>query len=288
MEKKHLTVDTIYHLKDGLEGLKVCILESNRNNPQKNKRMMGGCKESGMQSPGILTDAIYASKAGYTLLDAEDGHEISDEELNDYLVIVDGNTRFHAWQLAIHEKNPFEYIFQYKDYQDEEKFCKAYQGMNVFNTPTSGADLARDIVARAKNPILDSYRAKSADGLCAKAAGFATIGKEITKGEMVDINANKVPEIFNDQACVRRFQKVYDATSDLRKACIKVFKGTEVWSWIASKVNENENKDDMAERISKMFQNMTVVHFQQLQNAKKEGNRNKEAVVKDLLDKILI
>lgn len=100
MKKHELKVDVIYHLKKMLEGLKVCVIESNRNNPTKNKKMMEGCLSEGMQQPGIFADAKLAMEAGYKLKDVEDDHVVSADEVADYLVIADGNTRFHAYMLS--------------------------------------------------------------------------------------------------------------------------------------------------------------------------------------------
>lgn len=134
MKKKELKVDTIYHLKNGLNGLKVCVLKSNRNNAVKNKKMKEGCQEIEMQQPAIVADARPAFEAGYTLLDSHDGHTITGTEVDDYLVLVDGNTRFHAWVLSLDENKPFTFIFQYKVYENPDAFKKAYQRINIYNT----------------------------------------------------------------------------------------------------------------------------------------------------------
>lgn len=284
MTKTELAVDTIYRLNKGLEGLKVCVLKSNRNNPIKNKKMMDGCLEVGMQSPGIFADASLALEAGYELLDVENGHVVTADEANDYLVIVDGNTRFHAMELACKDKKAFEYKFQYVKYGDAAALRAAYLKMNVCNTPTSTADFARDLEATSNNPVLVSYRAKIADGLTPKASGYATIGREIVKKDMRELHSGNTPALFNDKPNQDLYAGIYAGLTPLRKLNPATFKGTEIWSWIANKINGADDKTGVADKIVKMFNTMSHVKFASIQKAKRDGNRSKEVVVKDYLD----
>lgn len=287
MKKSELTVDRIYHLKKGLEGLKICVLKSNRNNPVKNKKMLEGLLQTEMQQPGIFADAKLAMDAGYTLIDVEDGHAVTPAEVDDYLAIVDGNTRFHAWELGIEKKKFFDYIFQFKEYESAEEFRKAYQQMNVYNTPTSAADFARDVLATSASPVLTSYRARQADGLTPKAAGFSVIGREIVKKDLTDVQKGITPSLFNDEPNRLRYEKLYAGISPLVKGNLSMFKGTEIWSWNASKLNSANDKDKMVNQIIKMFMEMPAPTFVSLLTAKKEANKTKETVVKDILDAAL-
>lgn len=284
MKKNELAVDTIYRLKNGFENLKICVLKSNRNNPIKNKKMMEGCIAVGMQSPGIFADALLAMQAGYELIDVEDGHSVTADEVNDYLVIVDGNTRFHALELALKANKPFEYLFQYKKYRDSADLRAAYLKMNVCNTPTSTADFARDLEATSNNPVLVSYRNKIKYGLTPKAAGYATIGREIVKKDMRELQNGNTPALFNDKTNQDLYEHIYSEISPIRQGSPTTFKGTEIWSWIANQINGADDKQDMAERIIKMFLTMRAPLFLSIQTAKRDGNRSKEVVVKDLLD----
>lgn len=287
MKKTDLAVDTIYRLKNGYEGLKICVLKSNRNNPIKNKKMMEGCIAVGMQSPGIFADAILALQAGYELIDVEDSHSVAADEVDDYLVIVDGNTRFHALELALKANQPFEYLFQYKKYSDAVELRAAYLKMNVCNTPTSTADFARDLEATSSNPVLVSYRAKIKDGLTPKAAGYATIGREIVKKDMRELQNGNTPALFNDKPNQDLYERIYGGISDIREQSPATFKGTEIWSWIANQINAADDKQEMAESVIKMFHTMRPLLLLSIQTAKRNGNRSKEVVVKDYLDTAL-
>lgn len=287
MKKTDLAVDTIYRLKNGYEGLKICVLKSNRNNPIRNKKMMEGCIAVGMQSPGIFADAILALQAGYELIDVKDGHSVAADEVDDYLVIVDGNTRFHALELALKANQPFEYLFQYKKYSDAVELRAAYLKMNVCNTPTSTADFARDLEATSNNSVLVSYRAKIKDGLTPKAAGYATIGREIVKKDMRELQNGNTPALFNDKPNQDLFERVYGGISDIREQSPATFKGTEIWSWIANQINAADDKQEMAESVIKMFHTMRPLLLLSIQTAKRNGNRSKEVVVKDYLDTAL-
>lgn len=287
MKKTELIVDTIYHLKNGLAGLKVCVLKSNRNNTAKNKKMMEGCLETEMQQPGIFADATLAKEAGYTLIDTEDNHIVSDDEVNDYLVILDGNTRFHAWQLAIEAKTPFTYIFQFKVYKDAEAFKKTYQNINVFNTPTSTADFARDFAATTDNAVISSYRKKQHDGLYPKAAGLATIGREILKADIRKLQEGNVPSGFDDTASHSHYASVYEAALPAINATPGIFKGTEVWKFNAEKIKAATDKASMVRRLCQLYSAIPYIVGKELEKAKKTGTKSKEAVVAEILEAAL-
>lgn len=284
MKKSDLQADTIYRLKNGYEELKICVLKTNRNVAPRNRKMQLSCNSVGMQSPGIFTDAILALRAGYELIDVEDNHIINRNEAKDYVVITDGNTRFHAYELAMKQKSPFEYTFQYKQYANAEAFKEAYLQMNVCNTPTSTADMSRDIAARIKDKVVVSYEAKISDGLCPKAAGYATIGRQIGKKDMVDLNNGITPSLFNEQPILARFVEIYDGIKSKREKCPQAFKGAEIWSWNANMVNGADDKDSMVKNLVNMFANLSDEVFEQIKSAKKTGSETKEVVVKKILD----
>lgn len=289
MKKNELKVDVIYHLIRKLEGLKVCVIESNRNNSTKNEKMMEGCLSEGMQQPGIFANAKLAMDAGYTLKDVEDNHVISADEVDEYLVIADGNTRFHAYMLTPQDgtKDSFEYKFHLMKYTDAAAFRTAYQKMNIFNNPTKAEDFARDLMATSNLPVLVSYRAKIKDGLVPKASGFATIGREIVKKDLIDLQKGKTPVGFEDTKNLDRFNMVYDSVKPLMMDNLKNFRGSEVWKFIASKINEADDKDTMASRIMKMFDIMPPRLFTSFQKAAAQGSRSKEYVVYGILEDAL-
>lgn len=287
MKKSELHVDTIYHLKNGLNGLKVCVLKSNRNNAAKNKKMKEGCQEIEMQQPAILADARQAFEAGYPILDVLDGHVITEAEIDSYLVAVDGNTRLHAWLLSQAENNPFTFIFQYKIYESPDAFKKAYQKINIYNTPTSTADFARDFAATTDNVVISGYRKKQSDGLCPKAAGYATIGREILKADIQKLQEGGTPSGFDDDVLISRYATVYDAMHQSIIDNPTIFKGAEVWKFNASKLATAVNKDEMTNRLCKLYSPMSYSVGKKLEKAKKTGSKPKETIVSEILEDAL-
>ncbi len=289
MTKSELKVDVIYHLIHKLEGLKICVIESNRNNTNNNKKMLEGCLSEGMQQPGIFADARVAMEAGYTLRDVENNQVVSVNEVDNYLVIVDGNTRFHAYMLSQKDptKGSFEYKFHLMKYENPELFRTAYQKMNIYNTPTKTEDFARDLLAVSELPALSSYREKTKDGLTPKAAGFATIGREIVKKDLIDLQNGKTPTAFSDIDSMARFNSIYDSIKPLFEDNLKSFKGSEVWKFIAARINGVNDKSAMAERIKKMFDMMPPRLFSSFLKAKSDGIQTKETIVYKILDEAL-
>lgn len=135
--------------------------------------------------------------------------------------------------------------------------------------------------------MLASYRAKINMGLTPKAAGFAAIGRVIVKNDLIDFQKGKSPTLFDDGENLNRYSDVYVHMHDLMEADIKVFKGSEVWKFNASKINDAEDKGLMSERLKKMYSTMSIKTFGKLQKAKASGAVSKEAVVYNILEEAL-
>ena len=121
MNKTEIEVGKIFNLINGTEGLKICIMEPNRNVPSQIKKMQTSIEEIGQQQPGIFTEAVLLYQAGYRLIDVNDGHVItSEEEAAEYVCILDGNTKFHAYRGSAKVDKPFPYRSQYIRYPDGE------------------------------------------------------------------------------------------------------------------------------------------------------------------------
>lgn len=286
MKKEDLEVGKIYRLQTKTDGLKIAVIQSNRCNPKKHREMLKGCRSVGQQQPGIFIDAKLASEAGYTLIDVEDSHVVTKAEVADYVVVFDGNNRYHAHLLGLKENTPFVYSFHYVEFPDAATFKKAYHEINIYNTPTNTVDFARDFQATSNNPVIASYREKISIGLVPKAAGFATIGREILKKDLNLLVKGEIPAGFNDKENLIRFSRIFESMKSLVERDTKVYRGTEIWSWISAKMAAAEDKDAMVSIIVGMFEGLSYLKGLRLKSAKATGNKPKATVVKEILDEI--
>ena len=284
MKKQEIKVDTIYRLTNGTEGLKICIMESNRNVPSQIKKMLKSIREIGQQQPGLFTEATYLFNAGYKLIDVDDNHVVAENEVEGYLCIFDGNTKFHAYEMATKEGNPFEYKFQYVTFPDMDTCVKTYRGINMANTPTRTKDYVRDFQATSTHPILSLFRARVEDGLYPKSAGFSIFGEELQKKHVEMLWKGETPALFQDEENIARYNRIYDSMRELVKENPKEFRGTEVWCFISSKMNKAADKNEMAAKIINFFENLPHKVFTAMQKAKKDGAKSRAQVVSEILE----
>ena len=297
MNNINFEVDHIYRLMEYKDIIKLQIIATNRHEKKQIEAKLASCEGVGMQIPGVFTPSPIVQKTGYTLLDAFTGRIATDEDIAVGLTIVEGNTRFHAWLMALEkkEKNPeykvFDYIFTVREYPSGEDFQNTYRRINIDNVPTKTKDFTQDLLATSKNKILASYNSKMKFGLVAKAAGIATVNQEILKDDLVKCFQGKTPKILTDEDILVFTNPVYDANLKAfssEKNIKPILKGTAVWKFNAAMLSKA--KDDERELtmmlLVQMYENMSARTYSSIIDAKSEGNRTKEQVVFDILTEV--
>lgn len=294
---KKLKPDQIYHSSD-LDGLNLCYIQSNRKDLKQIQDKLTTCENVGMKVNAIFTDAENAIKCGYALIDIKTKKQVTEEEATRYYVILEGHTRYWAYQKALEkaESNsdykPFDYKFIYDPIPEGKSFSTVYRQINQYNVPTNGADFARDLHATTKNEILEKYTSKTDFGLLEKSAGYATVGKPIELREIrkaSETDGENLPEIFSDTSFSESAEPIYEKVKSTfctdNKICPFV-KNVPVWKWIARKLNTAVDKAAVSQKLIKMFDGMLAKDAKVLESATKQGNKSKEEVVMDTLEVI--
>ena len=294
MQETNFEVDHIYRLMEYKDIIKLHIIATNRHEKKQIEAKLESCETVGMQVAGIFTPSQIVQKAGYTLKDAFTGENVTDEDISVGWTIVEGNTRFHAWLLALNkkEKNPdykvFDYIFTVREYPSGEDFQKTYRRINIDNVPTKTKDFTQDLLATSQNKILASYNSKIKFGLVAKAAGIATVTQEILKDDLVKCFQGRIPKILSDESVLTFTDPVYDATLrafSSEKHIKPILKGTAVWKFNASMLSraKDEEREFIMMALVQMYENLSARTFSRIMDAKTDGNKTKEQVVYDIL-----
>lgn len=296
MEKLEFQVDHIYRLMEYKDKIKLHIIATNRNEKKQIEAKLESCENVGMQVAGIFTPSQIVQEAGYPLIDAFTGEKASDEDIAVGFTIVEGNTRFRAWKMALEKKgekndyNVFDYIFTVRYYPSAEDFQNTYRRINIDNVPTKTKDFTQDLLATSQNKILSSYNSKIGYGLVAKAAGIATVNQEILKDDLVKCFQGRTPKILSDEGVLVFTDPVYEATLrafSSEKRIKPILKGTAVWKFNAAKLTSVsiDQRDFVMKLLLQMYDNLSARTFSLIMDAKSDGNRTKEQVVFDILEK---
>ena len=104
MNEVQFQVDHIYRLMEYKDKIKLHIIATNRNEKKQIEAKLESCENVGMQVAGIFTPSQIVQKAGYKLIDAFTGDKALDDDVAVGYTIVEGNTRFRAWKMALEKK----------------------------------------------------------------------------------------------------------------------------------------------------------------------------------------
>lgn len=296
MQKLVLEEDKVYHMKDiGAENLPLNYIRSNRKEKKQIDNKLKTCEEADMQVPAILTDSIVVQESGYPQADILTDNELkTSEEIFKGYTLCEGNNRFRAYLKALEKaKNdqsyiPFDFIFIYKKYPDANTFRQAYHNMNLYNVPTKTKDFVNDVLATSSLPVLEEYKRKIAAGLTAKASGYASIGKEITKRDMVNIFNGKTPSDISSTEILNITNPIYDAVMQAfssEKKAKSIVKGTSIWSYNAKKLIKSSDKRSESKKLVKLYSELDARTCSKLMDVKAENGRTKEQVIHEILEK---
>lgn len=296
MKKIELKEGVVYHMNEiGIENLKLNNITSNRKDKKQIENKLKSCESTGMQVPAVITDSSIVMEAGYPQANFLTGDEIkTPEDASCSYTIVEGNNRFRGFLIALEKAkktpsyHPFDYNFIYKKYENAEIFRQAYRNINMYNVPTKTKEFANDVLATTQLPVLVEYKKKIADGLTAKAAGYATIGKEIVKRDMENIFNGKTPAEISNTDILEKTGPVYNAVMlafSSEEKVKPIVKGTSVWNFNAKKFSASKDKKAESEKLVRLYSGLNSRECSQLMDAKAKDGKTKEQVIHEILEK---
>lgn len=284
------TEDKVFSLSDYIENIVIEVIEPNRKVESQIAEKLKSCEAFGMLVPGILVDSSIAKEAGYpckVVLGTPDGRK-------PHFSIMEGNTRFHAFLRALEKaKNDsnyqaFKYRFTYEKFDDPKLFRDTYRAINMTNEPTRTKDFVRDLLATGENKILSSYQDKLKRKITAKAAGLATVNREIMKRDVNAIFKDSAPDYLTDESILEFTTPVYEAV--LRAfGCvvimISILRGTIIWRFNAEKFNAADDKKMVSDQLVTFYDSLNSATMSRILSAKKTLKKTKEQVIVDILEK---
>lgn len=284
------TEDKVFSLSDYIDKIVIKVIESNRKVDSQIQDKLKSCQTYGMLVPGILVDSSIAEKAGY---ECKVVFGTPDEGKPSFTV-MEGHTRLYAVLLAMKmaETEPdckvFDYCFLYKRFDDPKKFRDSYRAMNMSNVPTKTKDYVRDLLATGENKVLSSYQNKLKRKITAKAAGFATVNREIMKRDVNAIFKDSAPDYITDESILEFTTPVYEAvlkffgceTGDVKS----ILKKSIIWSFNAEKFNKSRDKKEVSEKLVKLYNSMSPAIMSDILSAKSTVKKTKDQVIKEILE----
>lgn len=289
----------VYH-RNHMLGLPECTIMENRDAQNRAKGWQKTCRENGMTSNALYTNAKTVKEAGLTPAvynrDTNSWWIVPDHLLELFKARWDGNGRGAGHDLdldrAMVDPNytPFDFTFVYKEFKDSEQFFKQYISTNLDVKKTTRSELLRYASCRNAGSILNSYYAMQTDGFVAKAASLYTFGRELTKDDIKNASAGKDINVDND--LVDSMGELLDTYINVFSgdASQKVLKGVAIARWTRDTLKNAKDMKTMADKIKNKFAKMLPEQLSKLQDAKGvKGDRTKtkEIILIGIFNEIL-
>lgn len=266
-------------------GKKVAKLVNNRN--MENKAVNDKAKslnEKNQLIPAVVVDAVAAVAEGLDVVDFQSGKEIPTNELQNYVVLVDGNHRYqaHLNLLEAAAKGKGEYAGEFwvmYPFSDELSVVDMLTELNIATNPWKGGDYGKcaAIVLGENAP----EGVKAMNELIGKGCNLATASlwiaftKEVTKAVMVKaMRKVETAGSLTNSHNIQRGLKLYEAAEKAG------FTGSYLGSrnfiqWIISKVANADNVADDA-KVEQMIAFLGTINGKEIEDIKGDkGGDNK-------------
>lgn len=207
-------------------GYKFAFISSNRETKDLNvqKKVISIGKTSGLITPCLVVTADVCHGEGLALV-SEDGTEITDTEVSNILVIIDGQHRYKAVKkyntdLDQTDKSKLECFF-HLPLTEGVDIVSMLREANVATVPWKGGDYLTNLVSMNHDSEIDMakiYWIKSHLGSCGDSAAWIWANfkdKIYSKSDM--IKASKDPKLLKEMANPNNFEfgkELYEAVVD--------------------------------------------------------------------------
>ena len=287
------------------KGITAFRLEGNRDFNDKNiKSKMKSLKEFGQLKPAIMIDAKLAAEQGLKIVDFRTGEEVTPEQLENGVVLVDGNHKLEAHYRLLDENEALA--------EDEERYEKDFYltlalnqemaviemltEINTVVNPWKGGDWAKGaaLSERGKEfPLIELISKLTSKGYSAEVAakfytgndgcGSAKVLQNVIKGNITNKLADKIT-VTEKQ--VERGQRLLDAARSSFSDSFLKSRTMVDWIFVQYGKADDEDKAKEVENLIAFLSSFTRSDVDSIEKAKgKKGVVTKEQIVIDLLNK---
>lgn len=237
-------------------GKKVAKLVNNRNMEKKavNDKAKS-LNEKNQLIPAVVVDAVAAVAEGLDVVDFQSGNEIPTNELQNYVVLVDGNHRYqaHLNLLEAAAKGKGEYAGEFwvmYPFNEELTVVDMLTELNIATNPWKGGDYGRCAALVLGENAPEGVKAMNA--LIGKGCNLACASlwiaftKEITKSVMIKaMNRKETAGALTNSNNIQRGLRLYDAAEKAGFSA-KYLGSRNFIQWVISKVADENNVADDA------------------------------------------
>jgi len=244
-------------------GKKVAKLVNNRNIETKAvKEKAESLSDKNQLIPAVVVDAAKAVEEGLDVVDFQSGKPLTEEELENYVVLVDGNHRYqaHLNLLAAKAAGKSDYSGEFwvmYPLNDELTVVEMLSELNIATNPWKGSDYGKCAAIVLGDDAPEGVKAMNElIGMgcnLSSASLWIAFTREITKAVMVKaMNRKETASALTNSHNIQRGLGLYHTAE--KAGFSRAFLGKRYFiQWIITKVTgENGVADE--EKVQKMFQ----------------------------------
>lgn len=279
------------------EGKKVARLKGNRNlDPQIVKKKKESMKKFGLLVPAVIMKGEDIVKQDIKIEDFETETEISAENANQYIVLIEGNHRYKAHLELLKANENLEEGQKYKNefyviypLNPKMQAAKMLAEINVCTKPWK----TRDIVAGAEMinkdncpRLLLEINKLMGNGYSLNSASlWLTFNSKVTKEVMDTAMQGIILDPLKNDSGIERGEMILEVAKDVLGE--KLCKSRVLSTWVTSKYDHTPDpeKAGFANKMMQFMKKITKEDVEYIQNAKgKRGIDTKESLINKKLN----
>lgn len=248
-------------------GRKIAKLKSNRvikNASVKAKKK--SMKQYGQLVPAIYVEATLAVQQGLEIVDFLTGEEISEDDIQLYVVIIDGQHRLKAHFELLAEKpigddQPYkEDFYLLESLNPTASVTKQLSEVNSVTTPWKGSDYcrcAKMLIQDQELPVLDFVTELTDGGMSLAAASiWATGGDKVSQTCLISAiggaESGRIPEVLTKKDFLEHGKSMHAAAKEVFRSPFMAVRNLPTWL-AAAYQNRDDSKEGFVNKMKAFF-----------------------------------
>jgi len=265
------------------EGIKIARLAGNRCLDEKIiKAKKKSLKETGLLVPAIIVEASLALEEGLEVVDFETGEVVTEENADEYVVLVDANHRYKAHLDLVKSDENYKKDFAFMFPLQIINVSKMLSEINVATNPWKTGDYARGAALALKEelPLLTAINSLIANGYSLQSAcKWLTFANQVTKSVITRAMNGVISNQLREDSGIERGIKLLNAAKNSFNE--DFLKTRTIPDWVISRHNEFEgNKAEFISRMCLFLSNIDKKIASEIEKIKGiKGGDTKESII---------
>lgn len=248
-------------------------------------------KAFGQLQQAIVAEASEALAQGLQMTDfADDTIQVTEQNANDYMVILEGNHRYAAFlELQKEGDNTVEFYFQFA-LNAKCQISRMVLEMNICTTPWHGKDYVASAIMKVGDriPALSFIYELTSKGYSLPSASLWATGAKLGSKDIMKVTDNDIcPALVNDRDLLARKAIHNSAKSKFTKEDILKGRGIPEWIQIRKSGTPDEEIPGFNDKMKAFFDTLTDEQIKGLQSIQgKRGGETRESLLNKQLTEL--